>query len=115
MPVGARSAGVAGRERPIDLFDGCDAATATPTPLAPAADPLAGVPLMQVFDTYILYRAEQGVVIVDQHSAHERVLYEAVMRELSGQGAAAQRLLLPVTVELTDEELRRRRGARRAC
>jgi DNA mismatch repair protein MutL len=51
-----------------------------------------------------VYPAEQGVVIVDQHSAHERVLFETAMRELTGQGSAAQRLLMPETVDLTDEE-----------
>src|SRR5882724_8087124 len=74
---------------------------------APAADPAAGfqAPLLQMFDTYILYQAPEGLVIVDQHSAHERVLYEAVLGQLSGVGAPAQRLLLPLTLELTDEEL----------
>jgi DNA mismatch repair protein MutL len=62
-------------------------------------------PLLQVFDSYILYQGPEGVIIVDQHSAHERVLYEAVLAQLSGIGAPAQRLLLPLTVELTDEEL----------
>src|SRR5215213_9619707 len=61
--------------------------------------------LLQVFESYILYQGPDGVIIVDQHSAHERVLYEAVMAQLSGVGAPAQRLLLPLTVELTDEEL----------
>src|SRR3954470_258183 len=61
--------------------------------------------LLQVFDTYILYQGPDGIIIVDQHSAHERVLYESVMAQLSGGGAPAQRLLLPLTVELTDEEL----------
>jgi DNA mismatch repair protein MutL len=61
--------------------------------------------LLQVFDSYILYQGPDGVIIVDQHSAHERVLYEAVLGQLSGVGAPAQRLLLPLTVELTDEEL----------
>jgi DNA mismatch repair protein MutL len=61
--------------------------------------------LLQVFDSYIVYQGPDGVIIVDQHSAHERVLYEAVMAQLSGIGAPAQRLLLPLTVELTDEEL----------
>jgi DNA mismatch repair protein MutL len=61
--------------------------------------------LLQLFDSYILYQGPDGVVIVDQHSAHERVLYEAVLGQLSGVGAPAQRLLLPLTVELTDEEL----------
>jgi DNA mismatch repair protein MutL len=63
------------------------------------------VPLVQVFDSYIMYEGPEGVIIVDQHSAHERVLYEAVLAQLSGVGAPAQRLLLPLTLELTDEEL----------
>jgi len=62
-------------------------------------------PLLQVFDSYIVYQGPDGVIIVDQHSAHERVLYESVLAQLSGVGAPAQRLLLPLTVELTDEEL----------
>src|SRR4029079_8598472 len=45
------------------------------------------------------------VIVLDQRSADERVLYEAIMAQLSGAGAPAQRLLLPLTVELTDEEL----------
>ena len=63
------------------------------------------VPLVQVFNSYIMYEGPNGVIIVDQHSAHERVLYEAVMMQLRGIGAPAQRLLLPLTLELTDEEL----------
>ncbi len=62
-------------------------------------------PLLQVFDTYIVYQSPDGVVIVDQHSAHERILYEAAMAELASGRAASQQLLLPLTVELTDEEL----------
>lgn len=62
-------------------------------------------PLLQVADTYICYESPDGLVIVDQHSAHERVLYEDVMSRLAGQGIPAQRLLLPMTIELTDEEL----------
>jgi len=96
---------VAGPASPaMDLFtptDTDDDAPARP----PVLDALAGVPVMQAFDTYIVYPAEHGLVIVDQHSAHERVLFEAAMRELSGPGAAAQRLLVPEPVELTDEEL----------
>lgn len=62
-------------------------------------------PLLQVFDTYILFQTGEGVAIVDQHSAHERVLYESVMRQLSGDGAPAQRLLLPLTLEFAPGEL----------
>jgi DNA mismatch repair protein MutL len=62
-------------------------------------------PLLQVFDTYILFQTDSGIAIVDQHSAHERVLYEDVMRQLGGDGAPAQRLLLPLTLEFTPPEL----------
>jgi DNA mismatch repair protein MutL len=73
---------------------------------ADAIEPLGfQAPLLQLFDTYILYEAPEGLVIVDQHSAHERVLFEAVMAQLTGAAAPAQRLLLPLTLELTDEEL----------
>jgi DNA mismatch repair protein MutL len=65
----------------------------------------AAVPLLQVFDTYILFQTDGGVAIVDQHSAHERVLYEQVMRQLTGDGAPAQRLLLPLTLDLAPPEL----------
>jgi DNA mismatch repair protein MutL len=88
-------------------------------PIAPEALPLgqadaAGsrtepggfdAPVVQLFDSYIVYEAPEGMVIVDQHSAHERVLYESVLAQLRRGGAAAQRLLLPHTLELTDEEL----------
>jgi len=81
---------------PLELFS---ARALGPSPQAPAQ------PLLQVFDTYILFQTDGGVAIVDQHSAHERVLYEDVMRQLSGDGAPAQRLLLPLTLDFGPAEL----------
>jgi DNA mismatch repair protein MutL len=84
------------------------AAAAAPHHAAPAEqrETLAlTAPLMQLFDTYIVYEAPDGLVIVDQHSAHERTLYEEVMTRLTGPGIPAQRLLLPLTLDLTDEEI----------
>jgi DNA mismatch repair protein MutL len=78
-----------------------DSSPGTAGPDAGRFDP----PLVQMFDTYIVYQAAEGIVIVDQHSAHERVLYERVLAQLTGADAPAQRLLLPLTLELTDEEL----------
>jgi DNA mismatch repair protein MutL len=76
-------------------------------PDRPVADEPAEfrAPLVQMFDTYLVYEAPDGIVIVDQHSAHERIIYESVMAQLRGGGASAQHLLLPITLELTDEEL----------
>ena len=71
----------------------------------PAGESGFAAPLLQVFDTYIVYQSPDAVVIVDQHSAHERIIYEAAMRELESGRAASQQLLLPLTIELTDEEL----------
>lgn len=62
-------------------------------------------PLWQAFDTYVVFEGAEGLVFVDQHSAHERVLFQRVMADLTGPHAAAQRLLLPLTIALTDEEL----------
>ena len=81
---------------PLELF--------AQSPLAPDTRHLAP-PLLQVFDSYILFQTGDGVAIVDQHSAHERVLYEDVMRQLTGDGASAQRLLLPLTLDFTPVEL----------
>jgi len=72
---------------------------------AAVAGNVPGMPVMQVFDTYLVYASEEGLVMVDQHSAHERVLYEEVMKELTGGRATAQHLLVPVTLDLNDEEL----------
>ena len=68
-------------------------------------EPYFSARVSQIFETYIVFESAESLVIVDQHSAHERVLFEEVMAQLSGGGAASQRLLLPETLELTDEEL----------
>jgi DNA mismatch repair protein MutL len=81
---------------PLELFAGGH-------PIADSREPIAK--LLQLFDTYIVFQAGQAVSIVDQHSAHERVLYEDVMRQLSGDGAPAQRLLLPLTLDFAPAEL----------
>jgi DNA mismatch repair protein MutL len=64
-----------------------------------------GQDILQIFDTYLVFETLEGMVFVDQHSAHERVLYERAMAQLRGEGSAAQRLLLPLTVDLSPEEL----------
>lgn len=99
-PGWARPAGAPSMPAPDEL--GLESAAASAPSGAPAG---FDAPLVQLFDSYIVYEAPGGIVIVDQHSAHERVLYESVLADLHRGGAAAQRLLLPHTLELTDEEL----------
>ncbi len=55
----------------------------------------------QVHETYIVSQTETGMVIVDQHAAHERLVYEKLKRQLSETGVAAQALLIPEIVELS--------------
>jgi DNA mismatch repair protein MutL len=69
------------------------------------AAPAAPIPpLIQLRRTYIAFEHEDGLVLIDQHSAHERVLYEQFMRTLESGSAPAQRLLLPLTLHLGPAE-----------
>jgi DNA mismatch repair protein MutL len=61
-----------------------------------------GVARGQVARTYIVAEAEDGLVIVDQHAAHERLTLERMRRAMEGQGVASQALLLPEVVELDE-------------
>jgi DNA mismatch repair protein MutL len=86
---------------PADLFDG-----ATPV-------------MWQIHNTYILAETRTGLVMVDQHSAHERVLYEEIVRGFdAGVGAESQRLLFPLTLRLSPAEyalVEQIRGGRSSC
>ena len=58
----------------------------------------------QLHDAYILVTTRDGLLIVDQHSAHERVLFEEIMERFKGSGAESQRLLFPLTLRLAPAE-----------
>lgn len=61
-----------------------------------------GVARGQVAKTYIVAEAEDGLVIVDQHAAHERLVLERMRKGVEGQGVARQGLLLPEVIELDE-------------
>lgn len=73
---------------------------AAPPPEA-AAHPL-GIARGQIANTYIVAEAEDGLVIVDQHAAHERLVLEQLRRGMAGQAVPSQGLLLPEVVELDE-------------
>ena len=84
-----------------------NAATATldaATAAEPRAEPLPVPPLMQLRRTYITFEHDDGIVLIDQHSAHERVLYERFVRTLERGEAPSQRLLFPITLHLGPAE-----------
>ena len=72
-----------------------------------------GVARGQVHETYIVAQTRDGIVIVDQHAAHERLVYERMKQALSSKGVARQLLLIPEVVEL-DESQANRLAARAA-
>ena len=71
----------------------------------PQRDYPLGAARGQVHATYILSQTGDGIVIVDQHAAHERLVYERIKKELSNAGVARQMLLLPEVVELPDDDV----------
>jgi DNA mismatch repair protein MutL len=89
--------------------EGAGAATGTDQPRAPDAaaadaDPVLVPPLVQLRRMYLMFEHDDGVVLIDQHSAHERVLYERFLGVLERGEAPAQRLLFPLTLHLGARE-----------
>lgn len=84
-------------------FDYAPSARAEAT--APAEPTLTEKPLgaarAQVHENYIIAQTERGIVIVDQHAAHERLVYEKLKAQMAENGVPAQALLIPEIVELS--------------
>ena len=88
----------------------------SPQPTAGMAEPAAsfdpidqplGAARAQVHETYIVAQTRDGVVIVDQHAAHERLVYERMKAEMADGTVARQALLIPEVVELDPAEAQR--------
>lgn len=94
---GASATGVVTGVRPESVPD-------VPDEPAPAGDEEPVPPLVQLRRTYMLFERDDGVVLIDQHAAHERVLYERFMGALERGEAAGQRLLFPLTLHLGPAE-----------
>jgi DNA mismatch repair protein MutL len=82
---------------------GTAAAVDTPVPSGvPAVRPM--IALGQFRDTFIIAMDDEGLCIIDQHVAHERVLFERIMEKLTSESLESQRLLIPVILELPSAE-----------
>jgi DNA mismatch repair protein MutL len=77
------------------------AGPATGSPESPTVDV---PPLVQLRRTYLMFERGDGVVLIDQHSAHERILFEQFMNVLERGAAPSQRLLFPATLHLGPAE-----------
>jgi len=78
----------------------------TQAPAQSSAFPL-GAARAQLHETYIIAQTADGIVIVDQHAAHERLVYEAMKRQMAEGGVRRQALLIPDIVELSEDEAAR--------
>ena len=82
------------------LLDRADASPHSP----PVPDDAPIPPLVQLRDTYLMFERDDGLVLIDQHSAHERVLFERFLGTLERGEAPSQRLLFPLTLHLGPAE-----------
>jgi len=98
-----------GMREPSSLFVGGAAMSARveamPVTDAPPADTPLGVARAQLHETYVVAQTADGIVIVDQHAAHERLVYERMKKALATGGIARQPLLIPEIVELDPAEV----------
>ncbi len=70
-----------------------------------------GVARAQYHDNYIVAQTKSGIVLVDQHAAHERLVYERLKRERADKGISTQPLLVPQVIELDPVDVERLTGA----
>ena len=105
--VGGPTADLRSDLRADDVRAGlAEAAELTP-PAVELLDHPLGAARAQVHDTYIVAQTRDGLVIVDQHAAHERIVYERLKAALDKIGVARQILLIPEIVELDAADVER--------
>ena len=100
--VAARYQAPPGHDGPLPGFDAPPAARGQDAHEVEPDYPL-GAARAQLHETYIVAQTGDGIVIVDQHAAHERIVYERMKAALGNGGVARQGLLLPEVVELGED------------
>jgi DNA mismatch repair protein MutL len=88
-------------------FQAPPAARVEPEAAEAASDTPLGAARAQLHETYIVAQTADGIVIVDQHAAHERLVYERMKRAMANGGIARQPLLIPEVVDLDPAEVER--------
>jgi DNA mismatch repair protein MutL len=96
-----------GREYHAPLFMPDVSTRFEAAPSDPPPDTPLGAARAQLHETYIVAQTADGIVIVDQHAAHERLVYERMKHAMENGGVARQPLLIPEVVELDPAEVER--------
>lgn len=96
--VAAGQTGLAPHQLAMEMYRTADLGE-EPQPIGPIRLPLLRV-IGQLGQTYIIAEGPQGMYLIDQHAAHERILYEQMMAGLGEQQAASQQLLDPIILDL---------------
>jgi DNA mismatch repair protein MutL len=78
-----------------------------PPPPAPAAAPLEPSKVIQLYDAYLVVETQEGMLVIDQHALHERILFEQLKKRIRCGPLETQRLLIPEPVELSAEQAAR--------
>ena len=92
--------------------------THAPMQQAPAPEDIEaplGAARAQIHDNYIISQTRDGIVIVDQHAAHERLVYEALKAARAGKHVPRQALLIPAIVDMEQADVERHRGRCARC
>lgn len=101
--TGSAAAGVSGEGEPVIVREPAQGAVASeaqrPNPFQRASGRF-----LQVMDLYLLLEGEDGLLVVDQHALHERVMYEQLKKQHAARDVQIQRLLVPTVVEVTPSE-----------
>ncbi|CEJ15451.1 DNA mismatch repair protein MutL [bacterium YEK0313] len=106
----AAQAGLVQQSLAMDFAPSADARANAAAPEADDLDRPLGAARAQLHGTYVLAQTRDGLVIVDQHAAHERLVYERLKRQMAETGIARQALLIPVVVELDPADAARLLG-----
>jgi DNA mismatch repair protein MutL len=97
------------REKLAEFFQqplppGAEPAQSPPPPSMPVEQRLRA-PAIQLHNSYLVAQTEDGMIIIDQHALHERIIYEELLARVSGGPLESQRLLIPMTFPASPRQI----------
>lgn len=81
------------------------AQVSVPSQASPAMGDMPGLPAMQLHNSYLVAETPEGMIIIDQHALHERIMFEDLLARITRGNLESQRLLIPLTFPATPAQL----------